>query len=98
MRDVVWSDDALDDFESSIAYIARDSARGAHSVADKIESAIQRLTDMPTGHQGRVKGTYEKLVQGTPYIVAYAMSDRRITILRIIHAMRDWPDDTWPKT
>lgn len=96
MRAVVWSDDAIRDFEAAISYIARESRAAASLIADRIETSIDQLADIPTGHPGRVGNTYEKLVQRTPYIIAYALSDRQVTIVRIIHGSRDWPDGEWP--
>jgi toxin ParE1/3/4 len=96
MRSVEWSSDALDDFELAIGYIAIDSPVAATAVADRIFEAADLLASMPTGRQGRVKGTYEKFVQNTSYTIAYAMSDRMITVLRVIHAKRNWPAGEWP--
>lgn len=57
------------------------------------------LAQFATGHPGRVAGTYEKSVSRFPYIIAYALTagDRAITILRVIHAARDWPAEEWPE-
>lgn len=96
MRSIEWSEDALADFEAAIAYISRDNPVAAAAIADRVLATIDNLADMPTGHQGRMTGTYEKLAQKTPYIVAYSMTDFAIFILRIIHGSRDWPDDQWP--
>lgn len=96
MRKIQWSDDALDDLDAAIDYVSRDSPRAGDLILDRIEVAINLLASMPTGHQGRVKGTYEKLVQKTSYIVAYALTDNAIRIVRIIHASRDWPEGEWP--
>ena len=96
MRHVVWSDDALDDFDSAIYFVAKDSPRSANLVADRIEQAINSLADMPTGRPGRVQGTYEKVVQRTPYIIAYTLSDATVRIAHIIHGARDWPEGEWP--
>ena len=96
MRAIEWSDDALEDFDAAIGYIAIDSQPAATAVADHIFEAIDLLADLPTGRQGRVKGTYEKFVQKTSYIVAYAMTERAITVLRVIHAKRHWPAGEWP--
>jgi plasmid stabilization system protein ParE len=56
---------------------------------------------MATGRPGRVAGTYEKSVTGLRYIIAYALTrrgDREIvSILRVIHTARDWPDEEWPR-
>ena len=95
-RDVEWSDEAADDFNQAIDYIARESDANARLVASRILSAIDLLAEFPTGHQGRVAGTYEKLVQKTPYIVAYKMTNRVIFVARIIHGARDWPAGEWP--
>ncbi|MCV0395236.1 MAG: type II toxin-antitoxin system RelE/ParE family toxin [Rhizobiaceae bacterium] len=96
MRAVVWSDDALDDMDSAVRYIANDSYRAATLVVDRIEATIELLAEYPTGRAGRVKGTYEKPVHRTPYIVAYALSDTRVVVLRVIYGSRDWPEGEWP--
>ncbi|PWK76341.1 type II toxin-antitoxin system RelE/ParE family toxin [Aminobacter sp. AP02] len=96
IRSIEWSEDALADFESAIAYVSRKNLAAAARIADRVLSTIDNLADLPTGHQGRMAGTYEKLAQKTPYIVAYSMTDLTIYILRIIHGSRDWPEDQWP--
>ena len=93
MREIEWSSDALEDFDAAIGYIAIDSEAAATVVADRLFDAIERLADMPTGRQGRVKGTYEKFVPRTSCIVAYAMTEWTITMVRIMHASRDWQAD-----
>lgn len=95
-RAIEWSSDALEDFEAAVAYLAADSEAAATSVADRLFAAVERLADMPTGRHGRVKGTYERFVPKTSYVVAYAMTERTIVVLRIIHASRHWPTDEWP--
>ena len=96
MREIEWSSDALEDFDAAIGYIAIDSEAAATAVADRRFVANEGLADLPTGRQGRVKGTYEKFVPKTSYIVAYAMTERTVTVVRIIHASRDWRADEWP--
>ena len=83
MRDVVWSSDALRDFTAAIGHIAKDNRRAASLVADRVDAAVKLLARQPIGHPGRVKGTYEKRVLNTPYIIAYALSDGTLTIPRI---------------
>lgn len=96
MRRVVWSDDALADLASHLRYIAQDSPRVALTIADRIDEVGARLADFATGRPGRVAGSYEKVVSRTPYILAYALGDTQVTILRIIHGSRDWPEGEWP--
>lgn len=102
MRRVVWSRHAHDDFRGIIEYIARDDPAAAGHVVTRIDQAVQALAATPTGRRGRVSGTYEKVVRGVPYIIAYALGDEpkgheTITVLRIIHGARDWRDDSWPE-
>lgn len=96
MRRVVWSDTARNDLRSAVRHIAADDPGAARLVRDRIDRAVALLADMPVGRHGRVKDTYEKVVLRTSYILAYAISDRTITILHLIHAHRDWPEGTWP--
>ncbi len=71
-------------------------------IATGIDQTIQTLAATPTGRQGRVSGTYEKVVPGLPYIIAYALGDEpktheTLTILRIIHSARDRREESWPE-
>lgn len=96
MRRLVWSESALADFERAILYIAEQDVSAARLVADRIDETARLLAEMPVGRPGRVIGTYEKSVLRTPYIFAYAVSDHSVTILRVIHGSRDWPEGEWP--
>jgi plasmid stabilization system protein ParE len=99
---VLWSADAADDVEAVAVYIAQDNPAAAHAVVDAIEETAERLSEMATGHPGRVGGTYEKVVPRLPYIIAYALhtlpeGGEAVVILRVIHGARNWPPDEWPK-
>lgn len=101
MRRVVWAESALSDFCEVIEYIAADNIDAAAKIAERIDHAIESLAFMPTGRKGRVAGTYEKVVSGVPYIIAYALSEElsgaeTLTVLRIIHGARQWSEDQWP--
>jgi len=101
VRRVVWSDSAVEEFSRVVAYIAHDNPAAAISVADRLEAAVVALAELPIGRKGRVADTYEKVVSGLPYIIAYALSDDppeggTLTVLRIIHGSRDWPEGSWP--
>jgi toxin ParE1/3/4 len=44
------------------------------------------------GRPGRVPGTRELVIAGTPYIVAYRAKRRSIEILRVLHGAQKWTD------
>jgi toxin ParE1/3/4 len=101
VRRIVWSADALDEFDDIVGYIARDDAGAADRVADRIEHLIGALAELPVGRRGRVAGTYELVVADLPYIIVYALSDtaageETLSVLRIVHAARHWPSGEWP--
>jgi toxin ParE1/3/4 len=101
VRDVVWSQDALDDMDSTAAYIAADNPTAALKVLGRIEQAAEKLGRMAIGRRGRVTGTYERPLSGLPYIIAYALQTlpsgrERVVILRVIHTARNWPKESWP--
>ena len=89
MRRVVWSDESRGELRKAIKFIADNDPVAARIVRSRIDQATRLLADMPVGHQGRVKGTYEKLILRMSYILAYALSGETITILHLIHAHRD---------
>jgi toxin ParE1/3/4 len=89
---LVWSPQADDDLDEIVRYIALDSVNAALRTQDRIEQAIGRLEEMPrVGRPGRVVGTRELVVTGTPYIVIYLVSDDEIGLSRIIHGAQRWP-------
>jgi toxin ParE1/3/4 len=100
-RPVQWSRDALDDLKSQIAWIVAENPVAAQRVAERIRTTCSALGEMPTGRPGRVAGTYEKSVTRLPYIVAYALTRKAgrevVSILRVVHTARDWPDEEWPR-
>jgi len=99
-RRVVWSLDALRDIGALSAYIATDNPHAARRIAASLRKAGNNLGNMATGRRGRVGGTYEKVVPKLPYIVVYALvaSDGHevVSIVRVIHGARDWPEDALP--
>jgi toxin ParE1/3/4 len=101
MRPVEWSDKAQRDYLEIVRYIAADNPAAAEKVADAVEKAGNDLGVFATGRPGRVTGTYEKVVSRLPYLIVYAITgtgDREtITILRVIHAARNWPPQEWPE-
>ena len=100
MRPVIWSDAARRDYFDILRYIAADNPDAAERIVDAIERAGNGLGEFTTGRPGRVSGTYEKLVPGLRYILAYrlAVRDGRevVAILRVIHTARDWREEDWP--
>jgi plasmid stabilization system protein ParE len=61
-------------------------------MGDTIHAAVGRLADYPAiAPPGRVAGTRELVVIGTPYIVIYRIEATAIVVLRVLHAAQRWP-------
>lgn len=92
-----WSAYALTDRDDIFSYIENESPRAAVSVDDRIAGAARHLINYPeSGRIGRVPGTRELIVSGTPYIAAYALNEDTVRILRVLHGAMQWPDILTP--
>lgn len=89
-----WSVFALSDRERIFDYIEADNPRAAVAIDDRIRERVEGLLQFPlSGRQGRVAGTWELVITGTPYIAAYRIADETIRILRVLHGALSWPED-----
>ena len=88
-----WTDPAAQALVRIQNYIAEDNPRAAFEVAQRIRVAVSQLEDHPRiGREGRVRGTYELVVHGVPYIVPYRIKKKDIQILTVYHTSRKWPE------
>ncbi len=63
-----------------------------HIIHRRVFRAVNLLQENPAmGRAGRVAGTRELVVDGTPYIVPYRVRGDAVEILRMFHARRKWP-------
>jgi addiction module RelE/StbE family toxin len=89
---LVWSKAAMRDLFELAVYIATDSKRAAESVEARIHEEAKLLSRFPrSGRTGRISGTRERVVDNTPYILAYQIVAGRIRILRVYLSARKWP-------
>ena len=73
--------------------IAHENSTAAQRVVSRIRTAIQRLAITPgIGRRGRVEGTRELVVVGTPYIVPYRIKGDVVQIITVLHGAQKWPD------
>ena len=82
--EIIWRRTALNDLEGI--------RRAGQEAADE-HDAVEQLVDHPhLGRPGRVEGTREFVIAGTPFIVVYRVVNNRLRILSVIHGARRWPD------
>jgi toxin ParE1/3/4 len=87
-----WTDGAVEDLESAHDYLEAENPKAAGEALERIISAVERLERFPQmGRAGRVEGSRELLVTGTPFLVAYRLKGESIQILAVLHGARKWP-------
>lgn len=90
---IVWSARAVRHLARLRAVIARDRPSAAEQVAAGILASVDLLARHPgLGRAGRVPGTRELVVQGTPYVVPYRVRNDRLEIIAIFHGRQRWPE------
>lgn len=89
-----WTKLALQDLNHVREYIATDHSTAADETIFKIGRVIDSLLSYHhLGRVGRVQGTRELVIPGTPYIVPYRVKKDQIEILAVLHGARRWPDN-----
>jgi toxin ParE1/3/4 len=91
---VRWTTPAREQLVSAFEYIAEENPRVAARTAEQIWESTQLLARHPlAGREGRVAGTREMVISGTPFIVAYRIEKKEVRILAVLHAAREWPEE-----
>lgn len=87
-----WLPRAQGDLADIVDFVAADNPAAAYALHAAIIDQVAGLAEYPSsGRKGRVPGTRELVIHGTPYIAAYRAAGDTITILRVIHGARRWP-------
>ena len=90
---IVWLPLAVQDIIHIRTYIAEQNPQSASKIAQRIDQAVNHLAQMPhMGRSGRVFGTRELVISGTPFLAVYRLHNHRIEILRILHGRQPFPD------
>ncbi|HKM89637.1 MAG TPA: type II toxin-antitoxin system RelE/ParE family toxin [Candidatus Acidoferrales bacterium] len=91
---IEWTDPATHDLRATYDYWAeQESAAAADKTLDIILSAVEMLGRHPAaGRRGRVAGTRELVILGTPFLVAYRLHRGSVQVLAVLHGARKWPE------
>lgn len=87
-----WTKLSLQDLQQVWSYIAADKPQAADEMMQRMDKVVASLVDYPdVGRSGRIKGTRELIVVGTPYLIPYRIKKGQIEILAVLHGARRWP-------
>lgn len=74
-------------------YISKHNPAAAARMVRRIRALVERLATSPgLGRPGRVTGTRELVIVGTPYIVPYRVKADVIQVITVLHGAQRWPD------
>jgi addiction module RelE/StbE family toxin len=82
---------AYEDRASIMDYIAQDNPGATLKLDEEIEAKTDALVSHPKRYKlGRMKDTREMVIRPN-YVVVYRDTPAEVTILRVLHAARQWP-------
>lgn len=89
---VEWLPAARRNLRDIVDRISEDNPATAREVAETILARVGRLSTHPhLGRPGRVEGTRELVVGGTPFVVPYIVRREAVIVLRVLHGRQRWP-------
>lgn len=89
--------EAQRDLRGIAAYIRQDKPRAAQRTVAGILDRLAALADFPErGRPGRVEGTREAVLAGTPFVAVYLATTDAVVIVRVLHGAQQWPSTLEP--
>ena len=89
---VRWTRSAVWQLTSIGAFIAESNPRAAKEIEARLREPVTLLARFPAmGRPGRLAGTRELVVSGTPYIIPYRVSGAYVDILAVFYAAQNRP-------
>jgi len=89
---VIWSAGARAELKKAYDYIAVENPAAAERTVARIEAAAEFVARRNIGRIGRRRGTFEKSVIGTRYILIYTRDEGlgETRIVTVLHSSRDY--------
>jgi addiction module RelE/StbE family toxin len=89
---ISWSRRAAEHLAAIRKYIEEDNPEAAQRVALRIIECLRQLAGQPMmGRPGRVRGTRELVISGTPYVAPYRVKRGALEIIAVFHGRQKWP-------
>lgn len=85
--------DALADLERIIDYGAEQHFGDPVAFVELLIARLELLREHPhAGRVGRVAGTRELVLAGTPFIAVYGVDAAGVTVRRVLNGAQQWPN------
>lgn len=92
---IIWAGPARREWAAHYRFYATRNPEAARRMQQLVMAGVDRLRDYPQiGRPGRVEGTRELIISGTPFLLVYDENPVRIEIVHVYHGRQDWqPQD-----
>ena len=92
---ILWTELAISYPDQIERFISEDNPDAALQQVIRIVNVVETvIADRPRmGKPGRVDGTREWVVSGTPVIIIYRIFHENLEILRVLHGAIQWPKE-----
>ncbi len=91
---IQWTTPATEELVSAYEYAAAENPAAARRITNHIWETVEVLARHPmAGRKGRIAGTWDLVISGTPFIVAYQIKKKEVWIVAVMHAARKWPEE-----
>ena len=88
---IEWTAKAAVQFKKNQRYYHHSDRQIARLLAMRVNSALHRLLVLPNrGRKGLYPGTRECVVQRSPYVIVYRVTDDALQVIHIWHGRQDW--------
>ena len=90
--ELIWSPQAQEQLADVFDYLAQASVEIAERQFRVITTAVMKLEQFPAmGRPGRLGGTRELVISGTPYLAIYRIHADRVQIIALTRGAQLWP-------
>ncbi|PPU05220.1 hypothetical protein XacyCFBP2565_21910 [Xanthomonas arboricola pv. corylina] len=89
---IQYEAEAIKDLKKIVAYGKKQGYPEAAKYATALRVKISIIGTYPeSGRPGRVPGTRELVIAGTPYIAVYQIDGNDQRVRRVLHGSQQWP-------
>ncbi|MGB0505592.1 MAG: type II toxin-antitoxin system RelE/ParE family toxin [Pikeienuella sp.] len=90
-RSIIWTGPARRGLEQALDYVGERNPTAADRMLQHTERQISLLSSTPLiGRKGRRKDVRELVIQRTPFLVFYQVSDTTVSIIAFHHQSQNW--------
>lgn len=90
MREIIWSNQAIDQYAVAFEFLAERNPSAADKLRRQVRETVDRLASQAIGRPGYAADTFEKIVRQTSYVVVYELAGDELRILRLFHMSQNW--------